>query len=292
MRRKTLTKVRVDSAVESWYTDNGPTGGHHCPTIERRAAIRESGALLFSFALLPESCVQEGAPCAGGAPRPRNPLPPSLIGGWARKVKKRWRGPPCGALPALLRRSWPPPQPLALRRRFGGHATPRPRLMLPQAPAGQRCGRLRRPSKRQGQALRALRGLAFSPARLRPGLSPRMCSGAQSGPVGWWPCCAPSAPNGPPGFAPPAGGPSGAAARQFKRRPRRSARPAWRGRASSGRDWRAAEGAERAATRPQASRPFARGSPHCAARPGVKGQAGQPGPPLTPAAERRKAPFA
>lgn len=89
VRRKALTKVRVDSAVESWYTDNGPTGGHHCPTIERRAAIRESGALLFSFALLPESCVQEGAPCAGGAPRPRNPLPPSLIGGWARKVKKR-----------------------------------------------------------------------------------------------------------------------------------------------------------------------------------------------------------
>lgn len=81
--------------------------------------------------------------------------------------------------------------------------------MLPQAPAGQRYGRLRRPSKRQGQALRALRGLAFSPARLRPGLSPRMCSGAQSGPVGWWPCCAPSAPNGPPGFAPPAGGPFG-----------------------------------------------------------------------------------
>ena len=46
-------------------------------------------------------------------------------------------------------------------------------------------------------------------ARLRPGLSPRMCSGAQSSPVGWWPCCAPSAPNGPPGSAPPAGGPFG-----------------------------------------------------------------------------------
>ena len=66
--------------------------------------------------------------------------------------------------------------------------------MLPQGPAGQRCGRLRRPSKRQGQALRALRGLAFSPARLRPYLPPRRCSGAQSGPVRWWPCCAPSAP--------------------------------------------------------------------------------------------------
>lgn len=66
--------------------------------------------------------------------------------------------------------------------------------MLPQGPAGQRCGRLRRPSKRQDQALRALRGLAFSPARLRPYLPPRRCSGAQSGPVRWWPCCAPSAP--------------------------------------------------------------------------------------------------
>lgn len=47
----------------------------------------------FLLPLLPESCVQEGAPCAGGAPRPRNPLPPSLFGGWARKVKKLYRAP-------------------------------------------------------------------------------------------------------------------------------------------------------------------------------------------------------
>lgn len=62
-------------------------------TIEKRAANRESGALLFSLPLLSGSYVQEGAPCAGGAPRPRNPLPPSLFGGWARKVKKLYRAP-------------------------------------------------------------------------------------------------------------------------------------------------------------------------------------------------------
>lgn len=68
-------------------------GGHHCPHYRKRAAIRESGALLFSLPLLPGSYVQEGAPCAGGAPRPRNPLPPSLFGGWARKVKQLYRAP-------------------------------------------------------------------------------------------------------------------------------------------------------------------------------------------------------
>ena len=66
----------------------GRRGGHHCPHYrEKSSEPRERNAALF-FALLPGSYVQEGAPCAGGAPRPRNPLPPSLFGGWARKVKK------------------------------------------------------------------------------------------------------------------------------------------------------------------------------------------------------------
>ena len=71
----------------------GRRGGHHCPHYrEKSSEPRERNAALF-FALLPGSYVQEGAPCAGGAPRPRNPLPPSLFGGWARKVKKLYRAP-------------------------------------------------------------------------------------------------------------------------------------------------------------------------------------------------------
>lgn len=71
----------------------GRRGGHHCPHYrEKSSEPRERSAALF-FPLLPGSYVQEGAPCAGGAPRPRNPLPPSLFGGWARKVKKLYRAP-------------------------------------------------------------------------------------------------------------------------------------------------------------------------------------------------------
>lgn len=189
--------------------------------------------------------------------------------------------------------------------------------MLPQAPAGQRCGRLCRPSKRQGQALRALRGLAFSPARLSPGLSPRMCSGAQSGPVGWWPCCAPSAPNGPPGFAPPAGGPFGRSrpvplalrAEPGAGAVRPAGRPALRrGNLNAARDGRPAQRGEGGPPLgaiggrrkgPRGQQPAHRtAAPLRVALPIV-----QPGPasrvkpgsqrlPLTPAAERRKAPFA
>lgn len=163
-----------------------------------RASPRSS---FYRATLLPVSCSQEGAPCASGAPRPRNPRPPCVprrgaelkIGSAGHHAGVR---PPRSGGRSRLRGRSPP---AAVRRPAG----PRPRFMLPQAPAGQRCGRLRRPDKRQGQALRALRGLAFCPARLRPGLSPRRCSGAQSGPVGWWPCCAPSAPPVPGGRSRP-----------------------------------------------------------------------------------------
>lgn len=146
---------------------------------------------------------------------------------------------------ALRRRRTPPPEPppaLALWRlgAEGEKVVPRPRVGhrpttrpggLPHRTrlAGSRCSPARRSAAKCSR--RALRGsgagacaarqkgkakpfgrcaaLPFSPARLRPGLFPRRCSGPKIGPVRWWPCFGPSAPNGPPGFAPPAGGPFG-----------------------------------------------------------------------------------
>ena len=162
----------------------------------------------------------------------------------------------------------------------------------------------------------AARPCLFSGAAA-PISSPRRCSGAQSGPVGWWPCCAPSAPNGPPVFAPPAGGPFGRSrpvplalrAEPGAGAVRPAGRPALRrGNLNAARDGRPAQRGEggpplgaisgrRKGPRGQqpAHRPAA---PLCVALPIVqRGPASRVKPgsqrlPLTPAAERRKAPFA
>ena len=141
-----------------------------------------------------------------------------------------------------------------------------PGAARPNAPAGP-CGAAVRAlappvKKARPSPPGAARPCLFSGAAA-PISSPRRCSGAQSGPVGWWPCCAPSAPP----FArfahrakggrsrpvplrcatacvePGAGATGGVAdscrrwglrARQFERRPRGCSAPRGKGRRSYG----------------------------------------------------------
>lgn len=160
----------------------------------------------FLLPLLSESCVQEGAPCAGGAPRPRNPLPPSLIGGWARKVKKLYRAPVSATGPQRG------PASSRTERALRAPSVRPPGAARPNAPAGP-CGAAVRAlappvKKARPSPSGAARPCLFSGAAA-PRSSPRRCSGPKIGPVRWWPYFGPSAPNGPPGSAPPAGGPFG-----------------------------------------------------------------------------------
>lgn len=70
----------------------GRRGGHHCPHYRKRAAIRESGALLFSF-----PCCREATPRGGALRRRRTPPPepPPALALWrlGAEGEKLYRAP-------------------------------------------------------------------------------------------------------------------------------------------------------------------------------------------------------
>lgn len=86
VRRKTLTKVRVDSAVESWYTDNGPTGWTSLSALsrkEQRTARAERCSFLYPCCR--EATSKRGRPAPEAHPAPGTPSRPrSLAAGRGR----------------------------------------------------------------------------------------------------------------------------------------------------------------------------------------------------------------